>query len=40
MEILGDLLDAEDEDIVEAAYEALAMAEGRLAEDNGDDFPF
>ena len=39
-EILGDLLDADDEDIVEAAYEALAMAEGRLAEDSGDDFPF
>jgi len=28
LENLGDLTDSDDEDIVEAAFEALAMAEG------------
>jgi hypothetical protein len=35
-EILGDLLDSEDEDIVEAVYETLAMAEGFSDEDDED----
>jgi hypothetical protein len=35
-EILGDLLDSDDEDIVEAAHEALAMAEGFSDEDDED----
>ncbi|MFQ5923723.1 MAG: HEAT repeat domain-containing protein [Anaerolineales bacterium] len=35
-EILVDLTDCEDEDIVEAAYEAMAMAEG-LSDDEYDD---
>jgi len=38
--VLSHLLDAEDEDIVDAAYEALAMAEGSLEGDDGNDFPF
>jgi hypothetical protein len=36
-EILGDLADSEDEDVAEAAHEALAMAEGRWDEDDEDD---
>jgi hypothetical protein len=45
-EILGDLIDSEDEDIVDAAHEAMAMAEGQSdeldedeldEEDEGDD---
>lgn len=36
-EILGDLLDSEDEDIVEAVHDALAMAEGPSDEDEADD---
>jgi hypothetical protein len=35
-EILGDLLDSDDEDIVEAVHEALAMAEGLAEEDDED----
>jgi hypothetical protein len=35
-EILGDLLDSDDEDIVDAAQEALAMAKG-LSEDDGEE---
>jgi len=38
--VLGDLLDSDDEDIVEAVYEALAMAEERSEDDAGDDYPF
>jgi hypothetical protein len=34
--LLGDLLDSKDQDIVDAAYEALSMAEG-LAENDFDD---
>jgi hypothetical protein len=37
LEILGDLTDSDDEDIVEAVYEAMAMAEGLLDEDDEDD---
>jgi HEAT repeat protein len=36
-EILEDLTDSEDEDIVEAAYEALAMAEGQSDESDEED---
>lgn len=36
-EMLGDLADSEDEDIVEAVDEALAMAEGGSSEDDEDD---
>jgi|GEM_PF-192395 len=36
-ELLVDLTDSADEDIVEAAYEALAMAEGSLLDDDYDD---
>ncbi len=36
-EILGDLIDAEDEDIVEAVYEAMAMADVPPEEDEDDD---
>lgn len=36
-EILGDLTDSEDEDIAEAAHEALIMAEGFSDEDDEDD---
>ena len=39
-EILADLTDSDDEDIAEAAYEAMAMAEGRLHEDDEDDNEF
>jgi hypothetical protein len=39
-EILADLTDSDDEDIAEAAYEAMAMAEGRLDEDDEDDDEF
>jgi len=35
-EIFGDLLDSDDEDIVEAVYEAMAMAEGFSDEDDED----
>jgi len=38
--VLGDLLDSDDEDIVEAVYEALAMAEERSEDDAEDDYPF
>jgi hypothetical protein len=37
LEILGDLTDSDDEDIVEAVYEAMAMAEGLSDEDDEDD---
>jgi hypothetical protein len=37
LEILGDLTDSDDEDIVEAAYEALAMARGLSGEDDIDE---
>ncbi len=36
-ELLVDLTDSADEDIVEAAYEALAIAEGSLDEDDDED---
>lgn len=36
-EILGDLIDSEDEDIVEAVHKAMAMAEGLSDEDEADD---
>ncbi|MBI4571892.1 MAG: hypothetical protein HY713_01225 [candidate division NC10 bacterium] len=36
-EILGDLTDSDDEDLVEAVYEAMAMAEGLSHEDGEDD---
>jgi hypothetical protein len=36
-EILGDLIGAEDEDIVEAVYEALTMADGLSDEDDAND---
>ncbi len=35
--ILVDLTGSDDEDIVEAAYEAMAMAEGSLDEEFDDD---
>ncbi len=37
--ILADLTDSDDEDIVEAAYEAMTMAEGQSGDkyDEGDD---
>lgn len=35
--ILGDLIDSEDEDIVEAVHEAIAMAEGPSDEEEEDD---
>lgn len=38
--VLGDLLDTDDEEICEAAYEAMEMAEARLREENGDCLPF
>lgn len=36
-EVLSDLIDADDEDISEAVYEALAMAEGLSDDDVYDD---
>jgi hypothetical protein len=36
--ILGDLADSDDEDIAEAACEALAMAEGGSDDDDDDEF--
>ena len=36
-EILGDLTDSDDEDLVDAVYEAMAMAEGLSGEDDEDD---
>ena len=36
-EILDDLTGSEDEDIVDAAEEAIAMAEGELAAEHDDD---
>jgi len=36
-ELLADLIDSADEDIVEAAHEALAMAEGSLGDDDDED---
>ncbi|MFN0063307.1 MAG: HEAT repeat domain-containing protein [Myxococcaceae bacterium] len=36
-ELLTDFTDSDDEDIVEAAYEALAMAEGPSGEDEDDE---
>jgi len=36
-EILGDLIDSEDEDIAEAAFEALAMAEGPSEDEDYDE---
>ena len=36
-EILDDLMDSEDEDIVEAVYEAMAIAEG-FSDENDEDF--
>jgi hypothetical protein len=36
-QMLGDLADSDDEDIVEAVHEALAMAEGVPSEDDEDD---
>jgi hypothetical protein len=36
-ELLTDFTDSDDEDIVEAAYEALAMAEGPSSEDENDE---
>jgi hypothetical protein len=36
-DILGDLTDSDDEDIVEATFEALTMAEGLSAYDDDDD---
>jgi hypothetical protein len=38
VEILDDLADSDDEDIVAAVHEAIAMAEGPAAEDADDDF--
>lgn len=38
-EILNDLTDSDDEDIVEAVFEATAMAGGLLDEDDEDDEP-
>ncbi len=38
--VLGDLLDSDDEDIVDAVYEAIAMAEARSEDDAEDDYPF
>ena len=35
--ILGDLADSDDEDIAEAVYEAMAMAEGSSNGDDEDD---
>lgn len=35
--ILGDLLDSDDEDIIEAVQEALAMAEGLSEDAEGND---
>ena len=37
VEVLADLTDSEDEDIAEAAHEALAIAEGFPEEDEDDD---
>jgi hypothetical protein len=37
VEILADLTDSDDEDIVEAVYEALTIAEGFPEEDEEDD---
>ena len=39
-QVLDDLLDSDDEDIVEAVYEALAMAGEQLEEDEADELPF
>ena len=36
-QVLGDLADSDDEEIVEAVHEALAMAEGVSSEDDEDD---
>jgi hypothetical protein len=36
-QMLGDLADSNDEDIVEAVHEALAMAEGMSSEDDDDN---
>ena len=36
-EFLGGLADSEDEDVAEAAHEALTMAAGRWDEDDEDD---
>ena len=36
-EILGDLTDSDDEDIVEAAFEALAMAEGPTEDEDDEE---
>lgn len=39
-QVLDDFLDSDDEDIVEAVYEALAVAEEQLEEDEEDGLPF
>jgi hypothetical protein len=39
-QLLLDLVDSEDEDIVDAAHEAMSMAEGMLADDELDDHEF
>jgi hypothetical protein len=36
-QMLGDLIDSDDEEIAEAVHEALAMAEGVSSEDDEDD---
>jgi hypothetical protein len=36
-EILGDLLDSDDEDVVDAVQEALAIAEGLAGDASGND---